>query len=116
MPEQRHQKRRHLIYYLEVFDRETKQQVGHLADLTLEGLLLLTQKKLDPGDKLDLDIRLPQVPGLETDTLVVKATVRWSGLDKNPALCCVGCELEPLDAKDEAVIDLLFRLVGFEDV
>jgi hypothetical protein len=116
MAEQRRQKRRHLIYYLEVFDRKSKRQIGHLADLTQEGILLLTQKELAPGDKLDLDIRLPEVPGLKSESLLVKATVRWTGLDKNPALRCVGCQLAPLDSKDQAVIDLLFKLVGFEDV
>lgn len=98
MVDKRRQKRRHLIYYLEIFERKIGRALGHLADLTSEGLLLLTEEDggLAPGQALDLDIRLPEVPGLQSEKLYVKAVVRWTGLDKNPALHCAGCQFAPL--------------------
>ncbi len=115
MAEKRRQKRRHLVYYLEVFDRKSGKPLGRLADLSAEGLLLLTEKELAPGKKLDLDVRVPQVPGLQSEKLHLKAVVRWSGHDKNPALRCAGCQFSRVSPEDEAVIDLLFKLVAFED-
>ena len=39
MDERRRLKRRHLIYYLRVFNQATDQLIGHLVDLTTEGTL-----------------------------------------------------------------------------
>lgn len=43
MTEKRIFKRRQLIYYLEVKDAETDKLIGHVVDLTPEGLMLMSE-------------------------------------------------------------------------
>ena len=45
-------KRRHLIYYLEVYDDETGDLLGHLVDITLQGLKLTSKKEIMTGEKI----------------------------------------------------------------
>ena len=116
MSEQRRQKRRHLIYNLEVVDRSSNTTIGFLDDLTQEGLMLISELDLWRGQVLDLEIKLPDVRGLNTEQCFVKAAVRWSRLDRNPRLRCVGLQFEPLDMKTAAVIALTIKLAAFADV
>ena len=110
----RRAKRRHLIYYLDVYEATTGRLVGHVGDLTREGLLLLELEQLDLGATLDLEVAMPDVPGL-SGRIRARATVRWLGEDRNPSIACAGCSFEPLSLEDETALDLLVRLVGFED-
>jgi hypothetical protein len=43
MPEKRKLKRRQLIYYLRVLDRDSGALVGRLVDITTEGVMLLSE-------------------------------------------------------------------------
>ena len=49
MKHERKAPRRHLIYYLRVYDRASGQQLGHLVDLTTEGVMLVSEEKLEKG-------------------------------------------------------------------
>ncbi len=114
-PLRRRHKRRHLIYYLDVFEGDSDRLLGHLGDLTTEGLLLIDVEPLTLGQELDLRVVMPEVPGL-SGALRTRATVRWLGKDKNPSIACAGCSFDPLSTDAQATLDLLCRLIGFEDV
>jgi hypothetical protein len=114
LPKRRRQKRRHLIFYLDVFRAGTDEIVGHLGDVTAEGLLLLDHGALAVGDALDLAIAMPEAAGFD-GRLHVRATVRWIGADRNPAIACAGCSFDPVSTDDRTELDRLIRLLGFED-
>lgn len=114
-PARRARKRRHLLYYLEVYDRGSGELLGRVGDLTQDGMLLLCDDPVEAGQVLDVEVRLPDIPGLVGDAIAGRCTVRWSGADKNPAIFCAGCQCEPLDPKALAELDALLKAAAFED-
>jgi len=69
---QRAKKRRHLFYYLKVFDSLTGRLIGHLVDLSPGGMLLLVHDPLAIGEDYRLRLQLPEACGDRHD-LVVEA-------------------------------------------
>lgn len=116
IPARRAHKRRHLLYYLPVRDPATQRLIGHVGDLTKEGMLVLSEAPLEEGAVLDVDIAMPDVPGLGGGSIVARCAVRWTGRDRNPDLCTAGCQFEPLGAVARAELDALIRAAGFDDV
>jgi len=47
MQEKRKLKRRHLIYYLRVFEKNADQPIGHMVDISDEGMMLISE---DPAE------------------------------------------------------------------
>jgi hypothetical protein len=74
-------KRRHLIYYLRVFDRSSGKLVGHLVDVTTQGMMLISEAPLP--DEAEFELRMDLPPGLfAMDTWEVTArrtSIRPSG-------------------------------------
>ena len=58
MKERRRSKRRELLLFLPVYDRESGEVLGHLADITAEGLMLFSQQCVELGKKFNLEIRI----------------------------------------------------------
>ena len=49
-------KRRHLIYYLEVYDNSNDQFLGHLVDLTVQGMKLVSKNYIESDKEFSLKI------------------------------------------------------------
>ena len=58
--ERRHFKRRHLIYYLRVFNRKTGDLLGHLVDVTRDGIMLINEDHVPLDIEMDLRMSLPE--------------------------------------------------------
>ena len=56
MDEKRQLERIPLIYYLGVFDRNTDDLIGYLADITSEGALIMCEKPIKTGSSHELKI------------------------------------------------------------
>jgi hypothetical protein len=115
MDELRSRKRRHLIYYLDVLEAGTGKTLGKLGDVTEKGLLLLSEAPLEKATTVQLKLVLPKAPGFEGDSFAATARVQWCNRDQNPALYCSGLEFQDLGPREQAVVDLLVKLVGFND-
>lgn len=112
MANQRKSKRRQLFFDLEVTERRTRRKLGHVVDITAEGMLLLSSHTYEKGEKLEVVVKLPDLPELHAERLAGTAVVRWSGQDHNPSLSCAGLQFEGLDAKAQAVVDILVVRFG----
>jgi hypothetical protein len=112
--EARSLKRRHLIYYLEVYDDETGDLLGHLVDLTLSGMKLITKQEIIPDKNFRLGMMLPESLFVEG---VVKFEARsmWSRKDVNPDFYAVGMKVYNLDEQTAKIIAELIEKVGFND-
>jgi hypothetical protein len=115
IPARRARKRRHLLYYLEVRDPGTQVLIGHVGDLTQDGMLLLTERPLVDGAMFDVDIAMPDVPGLAGNSIIARCTVRWTGMDKNPDLHTAGCQFEPLGPVAGAELDAGIKAAVVDD-
>ena len=114
MSERRKLKRRHLIYYLRVFDRATGRQVGHLVDLTPDGIMVMSERPIRVGRTIGLRMALPSQGGQE-GTLEFDATSMWTSHDVNPDFYDTGFKLSKVSRKHLAQIETLIEDYGFRD-
>ncbi len=107
-------KRRHLIYYLEVYDKDSDKFLGHLVDITTQGIKLVSKKPIETERIFSLRMNLPE--GYFNDsTLIFKAKSLWSGNDVNPDFFDTGFMVPDLDPKAKEIITDLVNQLGFND-
>lgn len=112
-PEDKRKYRRELsLYYLDVKDRETGEQLGRLADFTFEGLMLVLPKEAEQGKEYKMSIVLPQeLQG--KNKLKVKAVCRWCRPAQNEELYEAGFEFVEPSSEKLSVIELLAKYFSF---
>ncbi|MBN2468350.1 MAG: PilZ domain-containing protein [Deltaproteobacteria bacterium] len=114
MPEKRKLKRRHLIYYLRVFDKNTDELIGHLVDITPEGIMLMSEKPLTTKTVFQCWMILPgEVFG--KNRLEFEAKSLWSKPDVNPDFFDTGLHLLNASDEDMYIINHLISDYGFDD-
>jgi hypothetical protein len=114
MSDRRTLHRRHLIYYLKVIDRTTDELLGHLVDITEEGLMIVSENCLDTGKIIKLKMCLPrEIEGRED--IEFEARSMWCRKDVNPSLFGVGLKFEYVDILSRQIIFELIHEFGFSD-
>jgi hypothetical protein len=111
--ERRKVKRRHLIYYLRVFDRTSGRQVGHLVDLTADGMMLMSERPIRVGRTIGFKMTLPGSHAEET--FEFDATSLWTSEDVNPDFYDTGFKFEKISRRHLAQIETLIDDYGFRD-
>ena len=107
MTDKRRLKRWHLIYYLRVFDCESERLLGHLVDITTEGLMLISEKRIPTVREFNLRMEIPTEEGVNWN-ITMKAQSVWSDHDVNRSFFDTGFELvEP----GEHTIDHIRQLI-----
>lgn len=107
-------KRRHLIYYLEVFDDDTDELLGNLVDITTEGLKLVSKKAMKTNKVFNMRMNLPE--GYFEDPVIhFQAKSLWSTNDINPDFYDTGFTAPDMDSKVKNIIGNLIELIGFND-
>ncbi len=114
MAERRKLKRRHLIYYLRVFDRATGRLLGHLVDLTPDGMLLMSERPVRVGRTVGLRMVIPGA-GAGDQTIEFDAVSKWTNKDVNPDFYDTGFALSGVSRKHLAQIETLIDDFGFRD-
>ena len=114
MDDRRKAKRKYLLYYGRVFDEKATTLLGHLVDITLQGLMLLSDKPFSVGTtqriKLEVTDDIAEQPYLN---LTVKSI--WCEPDVDPNHFNTGFEILALKPGDEQVIQAIIRNYGFRD-
>lgn len=114
MSDRRTLHRRHLIYYLKVFEQGSDILLGHLVDITEEGLMIVSEKSMEEGKFLKMRMQLPrEIDGNEY--IDIDARSMWCRKDANPSLFGVGFKFEYVDADSRQIIFELIHEFGFSD-
>jgi len=92
LTEKRELKRWQLIFYLRVFDQETGSLLGHIVDITTEGLMLISETPIPTERDYRLWIEIPQEGG-ERQRIPLEARSLWHDRDINPACFDTGFRL-----------------------
>jgi hypothetical protein len=113
MTERRTLERRHLTWYCRVEQTGPRRELGRLADIHTEGLMLVTPDALPLGARFEVEVVVPSgVSGLHQPIPAV-IEVRWVRPDVNPGLQAIGCQfVAPL--VDAAAVRALITLLGFD--
>ena len=107
-------KRRHLIYYLRVFDNSNGELVGHLVNITVEGIMLISETPIQIGKHYELRMVLP-AEILSKQELVFPAESVWCKKDVNPDFYAAGFQIGGIPIEDVGIIESLIRRHGFQD-
>jgi PilZ domain len=92
MQEKRKLKRRHLIYYLRVFEKNADQPIGHMVDISAEGMMLISEDPIKTGNVFVLRMVLPvEIDG--SREIIFSAESRWCKEDENPDFYNTGFQL-----------------------
>lgn len=106
----RSQKRSHLTFYYDVCDVATEKVIGKLADITTEGLLLLSTDEIEPDVSYDLKI----VADLD-QPIAFSSKCRWCRIDINPDYYDIGFHVESISPDDKQRIRDLIDKSYFKD-
>lgn len=107
-------KRRHLVYYLEVYDDEANKLLGHLVDLTTSGLKLVSKERIPTNRNYRLRMMLPEGYFSQKD-IYFEAKSLWSSNDINPDFYDTGFAAPKLDKKTQKIILGLVSQLSFND-
>jgi hypothetical protein len=107
-------KRRHLIYYLRVWQIDKNKELGHVVDINTEGMMLISDKPVKTGEVMHLELRLPDGEG-ELKPMRFRAICRWSDKDINSAFYDSGFEFIEKSAQAIATLQKMIKAYGFND-
>ena len=82
MTEKRKLRRWHVVYYLRIFDHETESQLGHVVDLTTEGLKVVSEWPIPTPKRYNLWMELPRADG-DTQQVHLEAESLWTRRDES---------------------------------
>ena len=105
--EKRRIERRHLIYYLRVWDTAEDKLLGHLADVSTEGFMIVGETSVEVENEYALKMLLPSVSG-DSEPLKFKARSCWSSNDVNRQFYDTGFQFTEISEQTvERIIDLI---------
>lgn len=112
--EQRQATRRHLVFYLRIFDGMSSRVMGHLMDISADGLMLLSDGPIEVNGEYRLRMRLPkEVSG--SNEIVFGAVSRWCRQDDNPDFYVTGFKIQDMDDGTRESVSRLVEEFGFLD-
>ena len=114
MGERRKFKRRYLAFYSRVFETQSHQMLGHVVDMTPQGLMLISETPLPLDTNFSLEIELPE--GFASKRAITfSARSRWSQVDLDPQFHNIGFELVKIEPEDVGVVQNIVDTFGFRD-
>ena len=108
-------KRRNLVYYLDIADAESGEPMGKLADISLNGVLVLSETPIKTDYKGKLKILMPFDGFMTVPIPPVPVEKRWGKRDKKTDYYYYGMEITETDIKLEKAISSLIAKIGFSD-
>ena len=88
--------------------------MGHLVNITTEGIMLISEKPIQTGKVYKLKMMLPRKI-LDYEEIVFEAKSIWCDNDINPAFYDTGFRMINVSPQDVEVIDNLIQNFLFQD-
>lgn len=113
--DKRQLKRVHLIYYLRIFDTENGENVGHLVDITTQGIMMISEGPIPIGKDFTLRMQLPStITGREEIHFIARSL--WCKKDFNPDFYVSGYRIEKITPQEAKTITALINAYGFKSM
>jgi c-di-GMP-binding flagellar brake protein YcgR len=103
--------RRHLIFYLRIFD-ENDILLGYLLDISEGGILMMSETEIPEEKQLKLKLKLPKEIN-EGDTLHFTGIVKRISKDINESFYDIGIQIVEKDKKYSEILHKLVEFCGF---
>jgi len=108
MLERRKVKRRNSVYYLEVFEEETKNLVGRLINITTDGMMLESEEPIEVKRGYRLSMELPNSL-VRKPKIIFDAKSVWCRKEGDFETYKAGFQLQNLDTKVEKQVNRLME-------
>jgi len=109
--EKRQIERRHLIYYLRIFDGISSRIIGHAVDISQQGMMLISDEPVAVHEDYRLRMCFPGV-AYEQEELIFDAVCRWCRRDDNPSFYVAGFQIQNLLPDETRFIQSLIDEFG----
>jgi len=113
MDERRNLPRKYLIVYSRVFERTMGKLLGYLADLSIEGAMIISEEKLVADRLMSLRFDLPDANAFERNSLNLSARVARCDPDISPGFYNIGFEFQELNEEQKAIILKMMDMYEF---
>ncbi|MCK5125653.1 MAG: PilZ domain-containing protein [candidate division Zixibacteria bacterium] len=114
MHDERKDKRKNLLYYLQVTDADTGKGIGRAVDISRTGLKLCSHDPISKAVEFNFTIDLPKAWHHE-EPLTFKAESKWTKRDINPELFVTGFEFKDMEEVGQYIVDRLLSSASFSD-
>ena len=114
MPETRKLERMHVLSYVKVCVQKTAESVGHLVDITTQGLRVASPRALLPDSMIELRIDLPD-DREQPRRVCFDAEVIWSRPSREFDCWDVGLRLIDLSDDDSSQIEQFIQTAAYRD-
>ncbi len=104
----RRQERTRLIYHLRVFDAKSNKLLGHMTDITPEGMMLIGESPVRVGRQYTLRMDLPRNV-MEGRHLVFSAESKWCRKDGGEEFYSMGFSILAIDGEGLAIVRTLIK-------
>ncbi len=104
MEEHRRLKRQLLRYYLWVFNKEDNSLMGHVGDISTEGVMLVSKKLIEVGTVFQFRMEPSGFKMKESKDVECSGTCVWSKGDTDPNFFIAGFKLNKLKEADNKFI------------
>lgn len=112
--ERRQVSRRHLVFYLRIYDGMGSRVLGHLMDISSKGVMLLSEEPVAVNEEYRLRMRLPkEVSGC--DEIIFEAVSRWCRQDDNPDFYVTGFHIQDMAMETRKLVAYLIDEFGVRD-
>jgi len=111
--EKRHSRRWELVFYLRIFDQADGSLLGHVIDISADGLMLLSEIPIELNKDFDLNLEMPASGTNERKKISLKAHSIWKSSDANPDLIDTGFQLINPEKSSVDAIKKLIRELQF---
>ena len=94
-----------------MFDGISSRVVGHIVDISPEGIMLITDEPITVQEEYRLRMRFPGT-GSSQEELVLEAVCRWCREDENPEFYLAGFQIQDLPQDAEFFLQGLIAEFG----
>ncbi|MCK5720326.1 MAG: PilZ domain-containing protein [Thiomargarita sp.] len=108
--------RQQLLFYLDIIDLKTNELIGHLGDISADGLMILTENLIPSSKIKHISIHLPDFEEFSQKSIEAFVEIRWTKPDINPDLHCIGCRFINIDPDLLPIIKQVEEVLGNSEV
>ncbi len=109
MDEHRKEERKKIMTFTPVHDLNKNILLGYIADLTLQGALLVGERNIEIYTELILAIDFPETPEFIARRMVIPARVAWCKREQDSPYYDTGVEFQKLDQPERTILEAILE-------
>ncbi len=113
MQERRQSQRKNLMAYNQVFDSDSGHLLGYLADLHLQGAMVIGERFVERNAEIMLAIELPELPDVAAPRVTIPARAVWCQQDISPKFYNIGFEFKKVTREQAVLLKAIIKNYEF---